>query len=74
MTEQVPKIKPLVWVKDEDGIYEANTPFGYFWVEWIGSKMVEGYCLDWSKEFPSIAEAKAACEQEYERRVRECLE
>lgn len=73
--ENMPKIKPLVWV--QTGLdWRAATPIGAYEVwkvmgnnrwRWMQQGFPGSYC-------DSEALAKAACEQEYERRVRECLE
>jgi hypothetical protein len=77
----MPKIKPLVW---EDQCRHpshsnvlAETPWGNFEVV---VKQDGAYVLSDPKrplrlpEFNSESEAKAWCEAEYERRVKECLE
>lgn len=80
--EQLPKIKPLVWVDvfrdDKHANVKAETTFGKFCitvVEPIGCYVHAAPFYNWPfKECKSEADAKAWCQAEYERRVRECLE
>jgi hypothetical protein len=72
----MPKIKPLVWEQTHKRLYESKTPIGVFacwkksgckqWFTQTGARFESSH--------EELDEAKAACEQEYERRVRECLE
>lgn len=74
--ESMPKIKPLVWVKTGTRHRIAITPMGAFEVwKCVGEEAWKGFFQGQQEyKFGSEEEAKAACEQEYERRVRECLE
>lgn len=74
------KIKPLVWVAGR-GMFDewnAETPLGKFRILRRNDHgFVSVYMAPFQWEncplFTTVPEAKAACEQEYERRVRECL-
>lgn len=70
------KIKPLVWVKTGKASHMAMTSIAFFEVwESIVDDECKALCQGQQPYgFQSIEEAKAACEAEYERRVRECLE
>lgn len=70
------KIKPLVWVESEElaCVWDAEVPFGFFWVSLECDETFEAYTMEEHKNFPTEAEAKAWCQSEYERRVLECLE
>lgn len=81
MSEQVPKIKPLVWEEFFRNVHFANieskTTFGRFAVNVNPKGAYVSNCpfhVHPIPEFKSEAEAKAWCQAEYERRVRECLE
>lgn len=70
--ESMPQIKPLVWHSDDHLMqFETSTWVGDFTVycdatgKWVTEDL---------KVFDTEAKAKAYCEAEYERRVRECLE
>ncbi len=77
MTEQVPKIKPLVWQRISQASFISECPVGYY--EVYKSVVDQGR---WKAKagnhntvtYASEAEAKAYCQDDYERRVRECLE
>ncbi|AMV34347.1 hypothetical protein VN12_19635 [Pirellula sp. SH-Sr6A] len=79
MTEQVPKIKPLVWVdvcSGRNSVHNATTPFGLINLHGYEDGaflLVDPFDCD-DTDFKSVLEAKAWCQAEYERRVRECLE
>lgn len=78
----MPQIKPLVWEDvfrdDNHANIKAETTFGKFCitvVEAIGCYVSAAPFYNWPfKECKSEAEAKAWCQAEYERRIRECLE
>lgn len=80
--ESMPKIKPLVWIDvfrdDNHANVKAETTFGKFCitvVEPIGCYVSAAPFYNWPfKECKSEADAKATCQAEYERRVRERLE
>lgn len=69
----MPKIKPLVWVQVDDGgtTYGGGSAVASFTVY---HSLLTGKWTCLYGAFDSLDEAKAACQQEYERRVRECLE
>jgi len=75
--ESMPQIKPLVWeLCGLEGSMDAHASIGVFSVwkprfaqHWVAQ--CNGILI---KKAESEGEAKAACEAEYERRVRECLE
>ena len=75
----MPQIKPLVWIGEGGSLVFATTAIGDFKCQFfkhanqwsVASNNWEAFRTCW---FDSLDEAKAACEQEYERRVRECLE
>ncbi|AMV31313.1 hypothetical protein VN12_04295 [Pirellula sp. SH-Sr6A] len=73
MTEQVPKIKPLVWAHytgmDYDCVAKSSVGDFYLYADSIGKWVVDGKAV-----FNTVEAAKAWCQVEYERRVRECLE
>ncbi|AMV30893.1 hypothetical protein VN12_02175 [Pirellula sp. SH-Sr6A] len=79
MTEQVPKIKPLVWADHGNAlnsVHNAKTPFGLINLHGYGDGaflLIDPFDCD-TTDFKSVSEAKAWCQSEYERRVRECLE
>lgn len=83
------RVKPLAWTDEsaptESCRYnhvEAMTPFGRFLITWKGWKgddwptvdevPWEGYDSTFGPH-PDLEEAKAACEQEFARRINECL-
>ncbi|AMV30894.1 hypothetical protein VN12_19630 [Pirellula sp. SH-Sr6A] len=75
------KIKPLAWVKGNPNISEwtAETPLGKFRViKRYQDKSAIVYMAPFDcgvcPDFLDIEDAKAWCQAEYERRVRECLE
>lgn len=70
------KIKPLVWVKTSQTAEMAITSIAAFEVwESMVDKTCKALCQGQQEyRFRSVDEAKAACQAEYERRVRECLE
>lgn len=74
--ESMPKIKPLVWVETGTRQRLAITSIGAFEVWKCMSEEAWKAIFNGQQEykFGSEEEAKAACQQEYERRVRECLE
>lgn len=75
----MPQIKPLVWhsvshesierdivARSNVGNFYVTFNFAGIWKSWFGN--------DCTGMFNSLDEAKATCQSEYERRVRECLE
>lgn len=74
--EQLPKIRPLVWVQTGTRHRIAITPMGAFEVwKCVGEEAWKGFFQGQQEyKFCSEEDAKAACQSEYERRVRECLE
>ena len=72
----MPKIKPLVWVKTGERQRIAITSIGAFEVWECMSEKAWKAVFSGQQEykFGSEEEAKEACQAEYERRVRECLE
>lgn len=79
--QSMPKIKPLVWeaCQYNEGWQIADAPIGKCYVlyregEYKAEKAYQGDCFGFPKWFDTEAEAKAWCQSEYERRVRECLE
>lgn len=79
--ESMPKIKPLVWIEEGGAMVFATTGIGDFKCQFfkhanqwsVASNSFSGFAVGFAW-FDSLEEAKSACEQEYERRVRECLE
>lgn len=82
-------VKPLAWTDEsaptESCRYnhvEAMTPFGRFGITWKGWKgddwptvdevPWEGYDSTFGP-YPTLEDAKAACEKEFARRINECL-
>lgn len=79
--ENMPQIKPLVWQRGNPQINEwiAETPLGKFRVikrshDACAVIYMAPFRSMVSPDLVDVEETKAACEQEYERRVRECLE
>lgn len=78
--KQVPKIKPLVWDSAEAlgmKLLRASNPmvqFEMFATSKNCKVLMFGRNYKKKKDFDTEAEAKAWCQAEYERRVRECLE
>ena len=79
-------IKPLIWSEphppNKDIRYDhvrAETPFGNFLITCKSWKKYDSPTIDetpWGDYFgcgDTIDDAKKLCEEEYERRVRECL-
>lgn len=74
----LPKIKPLVWEDDEFGGSDAFSSI----ITYVITRTEDGdkdrpYIANWCdgwKSFELLSEAKAWCQSEYERRVRECLQ
>ena len=77
--EDMPQIKPLVWIGEGGSLVFATSAIGDFKCQFfkhanqwsVASNNWSAFHTSW---FDSLVEAKAACQQEYERRVRECLE
>lgn len=75
------KIKPLVWVGEGSKMSFATTAIGDFKCQYASHankwsaalNSFSGFAVGFAW-FDTFEEAKAACEAEYERRVRECLE
>ncbi len=79
--KQVPKTKPLVWhdCPYNDGWQTAEMPLCHCYVmyregEYKAKKAYHAHVHQYTEWFDTEAEAKAWCQAEYERRVRECLE
>ena len=78
--QSMPKIKTLVWesTKLMRGGESADCPMGEFRIAKYGHVVGVDFCVYlnglFRKKCSSLEEAKAWAQQEYERRVRECLE
>lgn len=74
--KQLPQIKPLVWVDvfDTGFLFRAETPFGNIYISQTDPSRFEVDSFEEEHDCKTLVEAKSWCEQEYERRVRECLE
>lgn len=76
----MPQIKPLVWesTKLMRGGESADCPMGEFRIAKYGHVVGVDFCVYlnglFRKKCSSLEEAKAWAQQEYERRVMECLE
>lgn len=78
------RIKPLEWIETQENVFEARTPFGFFWARrrvdadrW-NTKYLWGYCF--SEHFDedegsaySIYGAKEECEKIWSERMKKCL-
>jgi len=74
----MPQIKPLVWVGEGSKMAFAMTAIGDFKCQYAShanqwSASSNTWCPFRISWFDTFEEAKKVCEQEYERRVRECL-
>ena len=78
-----PRVKPLVWDRDElkrgQRCYGRGLGLGYgiaFYGGDVGPPIYRWAAQDstWSKPISSLDAAKAACQADYERRIREALE
>jgi hypothetical protein len=71
-----PKIKQLEWEKGDGKYWEAITPIGTYSITFDFGVYVTLYDMDnvVDGEWRSLAKAKIACNNDFEKRIKECLE
>jgi len=71
-----PNIKQLEWEKGDGKYWEAITPIGTYSITFDFGVYVTLYDMDnvVDGEWRSLAKAKIACNNDFKRRVMECLE
>jgi len=71
-----PKIKQLEWEESDGEYWEAITPIGTYSITFDFGVYVALYDMDDAVdgEWRSLAKAKIACNNDFERRVMECLD
>jgi hypothetical protein len=71
-----PKIKQLEWVEVWEGYEDAKTPFGHYVVRpSIDNKEFRMVNLrKITQTYSTLSEAKSAAQDDFEKRVRECLD
>lgn len=73
-SNQTQQIKPLVWKRHNSAVQSAKSTVSEFTCTQVGTSFF-AFCGDRLQcVCPSEGEAKEWCKQEYERRVRECLQ
>lgn len=73
INSRFPKIKQLEW-EEYNNELEANAPFGIYRIETIGNQF-KVYLIGGLVSYRnSLIEAKAAAQDHFEKRVKECLE